>query len=57
LQVADGMAKLTRMKPNGHGSFAIARSAPGSLAVDDTFVYYLDTTKTKIMKACKLAGL
>lgn len=46
-------ALVTRLKPNGHGKQTLAKGAIGSVAVDDTFVYFLDTSRTKIMKACK----
>jgi hypothetical protein len=61
---------LFRMKTNGHGMVALARTGgrnaasdpyppnpPGLLAVDDTFAYYVDQTGTSILRICKLAGL
>lgn len=46
-------ALVTRLKPNGHGKQTLAKGAIGSVAVDETFVYYLDDSKRQILKACK----
>jgi hypothetical protein len=46
-----------RVKPNGHGLFNLAKGGGGSMAVDETFLYYLDTTGTRLLRTCKLAGL
>ncbi len=53
---------VIRMKANGHGQEVLAKGgilgpsltgAVGGVAVDDTFVYYVDPSGTKILKACK----
>ena len=46
-----------RLKANGHGLYDLAKGGGGSLAVDETFLYYLDATGTRLLRTCKLAGL
>lgn len=50
----DGGYTVMRMKTNGHGMTAIARSGGNGIAYDDTFVYYFDQKRQQLMKACRL---
>ena len=46
-----------RLKPNGHGVYNLAKGGGGGLAVDDTYIYYVDARQTSILRTCKLEGL
>ncbi len=46
-------AWVNRIKFNGHGLAFLGKGAIGTVAVDDTFIYFVDSSGTQIMKACK----
>jgi hypothetical protein len=43
-----------RLKPNGHGLTNLAKGGGGGLAVDDTYLYFLDANRTNLLRTCKL---
>jgi hypothetical protein len=64
--IADPNVNIVRLKPNGHGFLALAKAHNppdevvfgehanrGAIAVDDSFVYYVDASRDRILKVCR----